>query len=222
VNYTIIVVQFLNIIDIDTTLLRLLALLPALTIHEAMHAYTAYRLGDPTPKVAGRISLNPMRHLSLLGTLMIIFAPIGWAKPVPINPYNFRDYKWGMVLTAIAGPVGNFILAFLVAIPLKYVEFPADSFIGHFFVQLFLLNIYLMVFNLLPIPPLDGSKVFLAFVPARFQMKYEKWMADNGIKLFVAIIAGDYFYAKFTGVSLLGGLLRDIATPIAAFIHMLV
>lgn len=152
----------------------------AITVHEFMHAWTANYLGDPTPGRAGRISLNPVRHIDPIGTilipavLIIAGSPIvfGYAKPVPINPNNFKNPRLGSALTAVAGPIANFVLAAIVAITFKYTG-GASSVLGVFMINIVLINLTLMIFNLIPIPPLDGSKFFAYFFPALENPKLE-------------------------------------------------
>ena len=153
----------------------------ALTIHEYAHGWVAYRLGDPTAKEAGRLTLNPLAHLDPIGTLMLFIIKLGWAKPVPINPYNFRNPREDMMWVSFAGPASNFLAAFGLAIVFKLVtaSFPygmsGGSFIDVLLLMLrwgILINIILGVFNLIPIPPLDGSKILMGFLPpaAAYQM----------------------------------------------------
>lgn len=142
-----------------------IALVIALSVHEFSHAWMAVRRGDPTPKYAGRLTLNPMAHLDPLGTLMIFLVHFGWGKPVPINQNNLRNPRWDMLLVAIAGPLSNFLLALISAFFMKI--FWQTPGLFDFFAILTQLNVILLVFNLLPIPPLDGSKVLLALFPPR-------------------------------------------------------
>lgn len=159
---------------------RAIALLLGLTIHEFSHAYVAYRLGDPTPKVAGRVTLNPLAHLDVSGAIMFLLlilgmAPIAWGKPVPINPGSMRNRRWGIALSTAAGPLSNFSLALLLAalVRLTFTLLPQEaraafgSSPGLFYLvaNLLLINIALALFNLLPIPPLDGFHILEAFAP---------------------------------------------------------
>jgi Zn-dependent protease len=164
-------------------------LLISLTFHEFSHGYIAYRLGDITAKNAGRLTLNPLKHLDPIGTLMMFLAGIGWAKPVPVDPFYFRDKKKGMMLTSIAGPLSNLLMAFVVAFPLQIVYFTgyeridaqtgAVFYVFQFLWLLFHVNVNLAIFNLFPIPPLDGSKILSAVLPSeayfRF-MRYEQYI----------------------------------------------
>ena len=154
------------IFDFIRLMASLLAVAVVLTMHEFAHAFIAYKCGDPTPKFAGRLSLNPLRHFDMLGLVLFAFAGFGWAKPVPINPNNFRHYKRGLTFTAIAGVVTNYLSAFifypLMLIVISYVQTPLialDSFLYYFFLFLYSYSLAFCVFNLIPLPPLDGWRV---------------------------------------------------------------
>ena len=163
-------------------LIRALVTLVAIPFHEAGHALAAWLLGDPTAKREGRISLNPFRHFDLVGTLCMVFAGVGWAKPVNTDPRNFKNPKWGMALTALAGPVANLVLAYLAMVVWKLVYYwapvtGATVFAARFLQYLVMMDVSLAVFNLLPVPPLDGSRILLAVLPQRLYfgiMKYER------------------------------------------------
>ena len=145
----------------------------AVVFHEVSHGYVANWLGDSTAKYAGRLSLNPIRHVDMWGTIIIPLALIitqagfvfGWAKPVPVNYYNLRYGKWGPVLVALAGPAANFIILLLCGIMVRIV--PEGTALPYLFITIGLINAFLMLFNLLPIPPLDGSKVLFVFLESR-------------------------------------------------------
>ncbi len=146
-------------------IMSLPGLLLAITVHELAHGYAADALGDPTPRASGRLSLNPLVHLDFVGTLMLLFFRFGWAKPVPINPVYFRDRRRGMLLTAIAGPGAN-ILAATVAIYLLFQFTGLQRAVpGEMLVWMMQYNIFLALFNMIPIPPLDGSHVAAALIP---------------------------------------------------------
>lgn len=149
-------------------------LLFALTAHEAAHGYVAWKLGDPTAKNEGRLSLNPLRHLDPLGALAFFIIQVGWAKPVPVNPDNFRDPRKAMLMVALAGPAANLLLAVLSAIVAHLILLLANA--PPAVISLLIpamdmttasvaINIMLMVFNCLPVPPLDGSKVLMGLLP---------------------------------------------------------
>lgn len=164
-------------------LLRLAAVLLCLTVHETCHGLAAYALGDPTARQAHRLSLNPLRHIDWFGLLMMFLAGFGWAKPVPVNPNYFKKPKQGMALTALAGPMSNFLLALIMLLGARifcdvasYTE--TNQRILDFILMVAILSIGLGLFNLVPIPPLDGSKVLFAVLPDRAYdqlMRYERY-----------------------------------------------
>jgi Zn-dependent protease len=155
------------------TITSILAIGIAVIFHEVSHGYVANLLGDPTAKYAGRLSLNPIRHIDLWGTiiipLLLIISRIGfifgWAKPVPVNYYNLRYGKWGPVLVALAGPATNFVIVLIAGLLVRLT--PQDTAFPYLFLMVALVNAFLMLFNLIPIPPLDGSKVLLVFLERR-------------------------------------------------------
>lgn len=154
----------------STLIARIFTLIIAFTIHELAHAWIAVELGDDTPRRMGRLTLNPLAHLDPIGSLLLIFAGFGWAKPVITNPYNFRyGPRLGMAIVAAAGPLANLIMALLAAIPFRLGLLDSGNrqllWLVIFFDEFIFLNIILMLFNLLPIVPLDGSKVLRGFAP---------------------------------------------------------
>ncbi|MDT3700428.1 MAG: site-2 protease family protein [Thermincola sp.] len=154
--------------DLQGMLLTLPALLVGLTLHEFAHGYAAYRLGDPTAKNLGRLSFNPIKHLDPLGALFLLIFHFGWAKPVPVNPLYFRgDRQKGMMWVSLAGPVTNLVIAFVTALIWKIIE-PSEYIIVGILFYLFTINIILAVFNLIPVPPLDGSKILAGILPSKY------------------------------------------------------
>jgi Zn-dependent protease len=158
-------------------LFRMPAILIALTVHELAHGWTAKKLGDDTAARMGRLTLNPLAHLDLFGTIMLLFGPFGWAKPVPVNPFKLRNPKKDMIWVSLAGPLSNIILGYVVAVLYRL------FFYGHvagaskaFFAYLILINIGLSFFNLLPFPPLDGSNIVRGFLSPENEVRYLRAM----------------------------------------------
>jgi len=160
-------------LDPVTIALRIPVLLIVITVHEFAHARMAFHYGDATAHRQGRMNLNPINHLDPIGSLMILLVGFGWAKPVPINPLNFNRYRSGLRWVSFAGPMSNLIFGFIslvvfrILINVGLITFAGTDY-GHlafdFFQQLIMINIYLALFNLLPIPPLDGSKILMSFL----------------------------------------------------------
>ena len=181
---------------------RLAAVLLCLTVHETCHGLAAYALGDPTARRAHRLSLNPLRHIDWFGLLMMFAAGFGWAKPVPVDPNFFKKPKQGMALTALAGPVSNFLLAFLMLFAAKIIFSGAswtqtNEAILDFMLTVAVLSIGLGLFNLVPIPPLDGSKVLFSVLPDR---AYDQLMryARFGMLLLCALVFFDVGSSAFS------------------------
>ncbi|MFH1386087.1 MAG: site-2 protease family protein [bacterium] len=151
--------------DISFLIVSLPILLAVITVHEFAHALVADRLGDPTPRLAGRLTLNPISHIDPIGLLMLVLVRFGWAKPVPINPYNFQNPRQGSLLVSLAGPFSNFLFAWILAVILRNVPM-IDPYIAMMFTYAIWINLSLGVFNLIPIPPLDGSHILEYFLPA--------------------------------------------------------
>ncbi len=144
-------------------------LMYAIIFHELAHGWVAYRMGDSTAKHLGRLSLNPLKHLDPMGTIMLFIFGFGWAKPVPVNFSNIRDYRKGMILVSSAGIVANMILAFIALFLYSLLSPPESSMPGQLLYFFAKINIILAAFNLIPIPPLDGSKILLGFAPPNVQ-----------------------------------------------------
>ena len=187
----------------ETTIVAIFAvaimLLVGFPVHEFSHALAAYRLGDSTAKHLGRLTLNPIAHFDPLGGILLAVTFIGggfgfgWAKPTPVNPNNLEGGRWGEAIVAAAGPLSNLVLAILVALPVRYLgEHPAlaaqvpEIVLGvmQFFV---FINLVLMIFNLFPIPPLDGSKVLFAFLPPRVSWQWRPLLEQYGFILLLLI-----------------------------------
>ena len=167
-------------------------------LHEIAHGYTAYKLGDPTAKYEGRLSLNPLKHLDPVGSLFfplftLIFTggrgPIfGWAKPVPVNPYNFKDQKYGELKVAIAGPAMNFLVAIVFGLIIKFFILPEFLLIAFSIIALY--NIFWGIFNLLPIPPLDGSHILFSLLPEHAWQIKQAFQQYGLLLLFLVIFFG--------------------------------
>jgi Zn-dependent protease len=184
-------------------LIQLPILLISLTIHEFSHGYAAYKLGDDTAKRAGRLTLNPISHIDPLGLIMLFIARIGWAKPVPINPYNFQNYKRDTAITAAAGPAANFSLAIILALVFNFIKkvnpdimYNASGFSQIMLSMLLyavLINLALGLFNLIPVPPMDGSKILGGFLS---DDAYAKFTAQEkkGAQILMIVLVSSYIF----------------------------
>lgn len=186
-------------------IVNFIAFFLALTVHEFSHAMSAYYLGDRTAEHAGRLTLNPLAHIDLFGTVLLPLILIlssagfvfGWAKPVPVNYYNLKDQRWGPALVSLAGPAANLIFCIVSIILFRlitqYSSLGPTNLLVNFVYMLILVNLVLMIFNLIPIPPLDGSKLLFAVLPAKFD-NFKEILERNGlIILLILIIFGDKF-----------------------------
>jgi len=158
----------------------------SIIIHELAHGWVAYRMGDPTAKQAGRLSLNPLKHLDPVGTLMLFIFGFGWAKPVPINLAYVRDMRKGLILVSSAGIIANIVVAFVAFLLLRIIS-PSAEAIGLLLHYLAQINIILAAFNLIPIPPLDGSKVLMGFMSERFQYLFSR-LEPYGLFIIIALL----------------------------------
>lgn len=194
-------------------LARLIVVFTAISVHELAHGFVAYKLGDPTAKYAGRLTLNPIAHFDPIGALCMVLFGFGWAKPVPVNPMYFTDRKRDNALVALAGPLSNIALAFastvLTALFECFIHFKFDNFITDFIslvlVQLAIVNIGFAVFNLIPFPPLDGSKILGAF------LSYQNY---NKLLMYERFGFPILMLLSFTGV--LGRILSIFINPLYA------
>ena len=188
----------------------------SLTIHEYAHALVAYRLGDDTAKRQGRLSLNPLVHLDVLGTLLLFIVHFGWAKPVPVDPRNFRNPKKDMLMVALAGPVSNILTAIAAAVILKaifenFAVIPPGSgadVAARMLVWFMYIGIVLAVFNMIPVPPLDGSRVLYGLLPDSLAYRYARFETYGIFILFAFFLFGGQFLGYF------------IRVPVVIFIEM--
>ena len=165
-------------------------LIVSISVHEFAHAYIANKLGDPTPKAMGRVTLNPKAHLDPMGTLLLLVAGFGWGKPVPVNPSNFNKPVRDSALVSLAGPMSNFVLAFAFALPMNYLHSYLPGFVMAQFWYIFDLSVVWGIFNLLPFPPLDGAKILGFFVPKRWHEGFMKFQ-EKGIIYFILFVLFD-------------------------------
>ncbi|CCQ93199.1 Peptidase, M50 family [[Clostridium] ultunense Esp] len=154
-------------------LFRLPGLLVAIIIHEFSHGYVAYILGDNTAKEAGRLTINPLKHLDITGFIFLLLFRFGWAKPVPINPNNFKNRKRGMIAVSLAGPFSNFIMALIIGFTIS-MDIISSNILFNILIIMLWYNLMLGVFNLLPLPPLDGSKVLASLLPVKYEYLFYK------------------------------------------------
>ena len=196
-------------LSVSTILVRLIVLFLAIPIHEWAHAWSAYQLGDDSASMQGRMTLNPLAHLDPIGSLLLLFSGFGWGKPVPVNPYRMRtNPRAGMAISAAAGPFSNFVLAMLLAIPFRlgWVGWYTEGFsIGFLLLAAIQINLGLMLFNLIPIYPLDGEKILMGLLPPRW--------GDNLLRLRpfgTLILAVLIFILPRMGVDLIGILIMPV------------
>ena len=199
-------------------------LLVGFPVHEFAHALAAYRLGDSTAKHLGRLTLNPIAHFDPLGGILLAVTFIGssfgfgWAKPTPVNPNNLEGGRYGEAIVAAAGPISNFILAVIVALPLRYLGDNPDlaqqipALVLDVLVFFVFINVVLMVFNLFPVPPLDGSKVLFAFLPPRLSWQWRPILEQYG--LFILLIL--FFFPPNNSIG--GMILRPLLDSIFNFL----
>ena len=188
----------------NVNLLELALLLPVLLVsmmaHEVAHGYVAFRLGDPTAKSHGRLTLNPLKHLDPLGTAMFVITYLfsgfmfGWAKPIPVSPYYFRNRQRGMAIVGVVGPIVNLIIAIIFLLVINWVTPDFGSRTWDILFLIFQINLVLVLFNLIPIPPLDGSRVLGGFLPRRM---YEKWVAVDRYGMLLVIVLIIVFQNQF-------------------------
>jgi len=183
---------FFNNLTPELLIMRLIAVTLALTVHEFCHGFAAYKLGDRTAKWQGRLSLNPARHIDPMGMILIILFGFGWAKPVMVNPFNLNNPKRDMAIISIAGPLSNFIFAFVAMLIFYPVAVQTGGagmwwFVINFLQVLVVINIVLGIFNLIPFPPLDGSKILALFLPNHLYFRFTNFR--YGMYIMILLIA---------------------------------
>lgn len=197
--------------DIPQLILSAMAALIALTLHEFAHGYVAYRLGDNTAKSLGRLTLNPIKHIDPFGALFMILFHFGWAKPVPINPRNFKNPRKGFAITALAGPATNIVIAFLTSfiyiLCLSTFRETGNAFVDSleintllFLLYFFMINVGLGIFNLIPIPPFDGSRILNVILPERLYFKVMKYEKQIYWGVIAWLFLGRYLYQGLISV----------------------
>lgn len=207
---------------LQSIVFSLVAILIAMTFHEFAHAFASYKCGDPTAKLLGRMTLNPMKHVNPMGIILLLLFGFGWANPVIISVRNFKNKRVGMVLTSAAGPLMNFVLSFialLIYVVLGIFAFANDnnfiiSNLSLLFYYISLYNMSFGIFNLIPLPPLDGSKIVAGFLPAKWQYKYlslERYSSIIFIALIIILNRLDFISPL---MSLLYGLFYSIIFPL--------
>lgn len=214
-------------LHVIVTFISIMILFASIILHEVSHGFAAYWLGDDTAKRRGRLKLNPLVHIDPFGTIILPIVlyflfkfPFGWAKPVPINPYNFRNMKRDMGITALAGPLSNFSIALVLSMLIRilisslHLTNGAEISIGLQYLmaiitQLIIINLYLCFFNLIPFPPLDGSKVFGAFLPDSI---YYKYVTQERIGL--AIFVGLMLFSSILHIDIFGRFITPVVMHI--------
>ena len=212
-------------LDPATIISRLFILVIAFTVHEFAHAWTATMYGDDTPRLNGRLTLNPISHLDPMGSLLLLVAGFGWAKPVPVDPYALsRRSPAALMWVSLAGPLSNLLLALLAAVPFRigllsvsYAFVPNEAILPtqeQFLFEFIYINLLLFFFNLLPVAPLDGEKILIYFLPPSAARTYESFRPYGPIILMIIIFAAPFF-----GIDILG---RVIGPPMQFMLSLLV
>lgn len=204
--------------NLNNLIILIPAILYALTIHEYFHGWTANKFGDPTARLQGRLTLNPLAHIDILGALCFIFAHFGWGKPVPINPYNFRNPRRDNILVSFAGPASNFVSAFLFGLLFQllrktsFVPVNLSLFLFNLLITTVMINLSLAFFNMIPLFPLDGSHIMEGLLPYHMARKYKEIERYSPFILLGLIILGNY-----AGISILGMVLGP---PVQFFLRL--
>ncbi len=175
--------------DLSTILATLVAIAIAISVHEFGHAYSAHLLGDDTAKMYGRMTLNPAAHVDPIGLLMMLMFKIGWARPVPVNPNNFKNYKFGNVIVSLSGAIANIVTAIICVLINKNINMYAINLIAGYTM---VYNVGFAAFNLLPLPPLDGWGIISSFIPYKYNEMVYKYESMSSIIFLVLILTGAY------------------------------
>ncbi|HQU31459.1 MAG: site-2 protease family protein [Planctomycetia bacterium] len=205
-------------VDFNNLLISIPAILYALTVHEYFHGWTANKLGDPTARLQGRLTFNPLAHIDILGALCFVFARFGWGKPVPINPYNFKNPRRDNMIVSFAGPASNFVSAFLFGVVFQLLRnatfIPMNVSINLFNLLLsgIIMNLSLAFFNMIPLFPLDGSHILEGLLPHAMAQKYKEIERYGPFILLGLIIMGNY-----AGIPILSTILGP---PIQYFLRL--
>jgi len=208
-------------LSVPVLISRIITLLLAFTFHEFAHAAVATALGDSTPRMHGRLTLNPIAHLDIFGTITLLFAGFGWAKPVPVNPYAVnRKTRAGMMLVSLAGPTTNLLLGILAALPLRFGWVPLTATSspllpspGDFLLEFLFINLALFLFNLLPLAPLDGEKVITFFLPDHWAEIFDRIRPYSPL-----ILLGIIFILPMFGIDLINILIRRPLMDLTLFL----
>ncbi|HHT9159459.1 MAG: hypothetical protein A2099_03945 [Planctomycetes bacterium GWF2_39_10] len=204
--------------NLNNLIISIPAILYALTIHEYFHGWTANKFGDPTARLQGRLTLNPLAHIDILGALCFVFAHFGWGKPVPVNPNNFKNPRRDNMIVSFAGPGSNFVSAFLFGVIFQilrstsFIPINMSAFLLNLFLTGIVINLSLAFFNMIPLFPLDGSHILEGLLPYRMAVKYKEIERYSPFILLGLIIMGNY-----AGISVLG---RILSPPIHYFLRL--